>query len=71
MKVAFRIECPKCKWGHPFSNEYINQGFVKGKCNHCGNVFFFKISMTGFSVEVSQEYPNLPVKSLDEVKYVV
>jgi hypothetical protein len=56
--MTFRIECPKCHWGHEFRDSYINKGFLKGACDHCENVFFFKVSVTGVDVQVCQELPN-------------
>lgn len=55
MQVTFRIECPKCHWGHEFKDSYINMGYLKGKCQHCGNEFFWKIDVTGINVDVVQK----------------
>lgn len=73
MKMAFRIECPKCYWGHSFSNDYINMGYLKGKCDHCGNIFFFKVQVMGVKIEICQDQPMddagpLPVNVLPEAK---
>ena len=56
--MTFRIECPKCHWGYEFKDSFINKGFLKGKCQHCENEFFFKITVTGVNVEVTQELPE-------------
>jgi hypothetical protein len=58
MEISFRIECPKCHWGFEFQNFYINQGYLKGKCNHCRNEFFFKVTVMGFKINVSQKLPK-------------
>ena len=55
MELIFRIDCPKCNWGHEVKNSYINRGFVKGKCAHCGNPFFFKLKVMGVNLQVEQE----------------
>jgi hypothetical protein len=47
-------------------------GFLKGKCDHCGNVFFFKITITGINVDVLQEIPEgTPCVTLEEAKPTV
>ena len=56
--LNFRIECPKCKWGHPFHDSYVNQGWLKLECAHCENQFFTKIAVTGISVAIEQELPE-------------
>ena len=38
MKIAFRIECPFCKWGFPWSDNYVNVGWIEVTCNHCGEL---------------------------------
>ena len=69
MNLAFRMDCPKCKWGYAPLNSHINQGFLKGKCTHCENKFFFKITVTGINMEVEQELPEgQPCKTLPEAK---
>jgi hypothetical protein len=69
MQISFRIECPHCHWGHIFKDSYINQGYLKGKCEHCGEPFFFKITVTGVSVETSKELPQgIPCATLPEAK---
>jgi hypothetical protein len=50
-------------------DDYVNEGFLKGKCQHCGNVFFFKVTVMGVTVEVSQDLPEgVPCRTLPEVK---
>ena len=69
MQIPFRIECPHCHWGHTFKDSYINQGYLKGKCEHCGELFFIKITVTGVNVEISKELPaNIPCATLPEAK---
>jgi hypothetical protein len=69
MKIGFRIECPQCHWGHSFKDSYVNEGFLKGKCEHCGNIFFFKVTVTGVNIEVCQALSeNTPCKTLPEAK---
>jgi len=58
MKLMFRVECPKCLWGYGPSPNDVNQGFVEAKCQHCGNAFFFKITVNDVKVEVKQILPN-------------
>ena len=67
MQILFRMECPECHWGHEVKNNYINQGFLKGKCRHCGNIFYFKVNITGINVLVKQDLPKgQPCKILKE-----
>jgi len=69
MQTTFRIECPKCHWGHEFKDSYINMGFLKGKCSHCGNDFFFKVAVSGIQVDVLQDLPgDVPCMTLDGAK---
>jgi hypothetical protein len=69
MQISFRIECPHCHWGHIFKDSYINMGYLKGKCEHCGEAFFFKITVTGVDVEINRELPQgLPCVTLPEAK---
>jgi hypothetical protein len=69
MIIPIRIECPHCHWGHLFNNSYINQGQLKGKCNHCEKIFFFKVTIMGFSVETNKELPDdVPCMTLLEAK---
>ena len=69
MKMTFRLECPQCHWGHEFSNDYINMGYLKGKCAHCENEFYFKVTVMGVNIEISQNLPdNVPCMTLAEVK---
>lgn len=57
MKIAFRIECPHCKWGYEWRDSYVNQGWLEAECAHCGENFFFKISIPTVDVQTS---PGLP-----------
>jgi hypothetical protein len=69
MQMAFRMDCPKCHWGHDVRASYINQGFLYGKCQHCGNKFYFKINVTGVNIEIEQELPEgQPCTTLEEAK---
>jgi len=69
MKYAFRLECPKCHWGKEIKGRYINQGFLYGKCQHCGHKFYFKITVTGVNVQVENDLPEgNPCGTLDEAK---
>ena len=70
MTTAVRIECPKCRWGFKYKDSHINQGFLKAKCKHCSNLFFFKITLTGVNVEVFQDKPDAPVHTLKEAKQI-
>lgn len=58
MMFTFRIECPKCKWGHEFRDSYVNQGWLKLCCSHCDNEFFTKITVSGVNVDTRQELPD-------------
>ena len=68
--MTFRIECPRCHWGHEFRDSYINKGFLKGVCQHCGNIFFFKITVMGVDVQICQELPkeDTPYETLPEAR---
>jgi DNA-directed RNA polymerase subunit RPC12/RpoP len=69
MQIPIRIECPHCHWGHSFSSSYINQGYLKGKCDHCGEAIFFKVIITGFNIEINKELPaGVPCRTLPEAK---
>lgn len=69
MQMTFRIECPKCHWGHEFKDQYINMGFLKGRCDHCKNDFFFKVAVSGVQVDVLQDLSEgVPCQTLDEAK---
>jgi len=69
MQLTFRIECPECNWGHKFRDAYVNEGWLKGKCHHCGNIFFWKIKVTGVQIEVDQNLPEgKPCKTLLEAQ---
>lgn len=61
MEIAFRIECPHCRWGYPWSNALVNQGWTCLRCHHCGRMFHVKISVPVVSVEVQAAEPNAPI----------
>ena len=56
--LNFRLECPKCKWGHEFRDSYVNQGWIKLHCTHCENEFWTKIAVTGIKIEIEQDLPE-------------
>jgi len=55
VKLSFRVECPKCRWGYGPKPGDINEGYLKATCGHCQNVFFFKVAVNEVKVEVCQE----------------
>ena len=61
MKLAFRIECPHCKWGYPWSDTLVNMGWVYLVCQHCNEKFYTKISIPSVNVECEKDMPNLPI----------
>lgn len=63
MKVAFRIECPHCKWGFEWSDHYVNQGWISLNCEHCSKGFYTKITIPMVQVETQIEDPVAPVTS--------
>lgn len=62
MTVAFRIECPHCKWGVPWSDRYVNQGWLRLSCGHCDRPLFAKVSVPTVDVQVRADEPEQPVK---------
>lgn len=58
MKIAFRIECPHCKWGVQWSNDYVNQGWLRLTCSHCAEFFYTKISIPTVEVQTAKELPE-------------
>lgn len=58
MKIAFRLECPHCNWGHEWSNNYVNMGWLELYCSHCGKHFFTKISIPAVNVETQTTLPE-------------
>lgn len=67
MQLAFRIECPACKWGQEFRNSYINKGWLQLTCRHCNKTFFTKVTITGVKIETQPEQPNgLPITKVGE-----
>ena len=69
MKIAFRLECPFCKWGHEWRDEYVNMGWVSLICFHCGKKFYSKISIPSIDVSIEQFLPSgVPCQATPEVK---
>jgi len=66
MKIAFRLECPHCKWGHEWRDQYVNQGWIKLECGHCEKEFFAKIHIPVVQVETSATTPDAPVQSFKQ-----
>jgi hypothetical protein len=58
MKIAFRLECPSCKWGHEWRQEYVNMGWLELYCSHCDKNFFAKISIPTVNVETAVDLPE-------------
>ena len=58
MKISFRLECPHCKWGHPWHDKYVNMGWVNLTCHHCEKKFYTKIAITGVDVNTQKEPPE-------------
>jgi len=69
MQLAFRLECPHCRWGHPWRDRYVNQGWVLLRCEHCNRGFYARIRVTGVEVETSRERPELPAKAGRESRH--
>jgi hypothetical protein len=57
MKITFRLECPFCNWGTPWSDGYVNMGWIKLICGHCSEEFYVKIAINDINVEISKELP--------------
>jgi hypothetical protein len=55
MKIAFRIECPHCHWGSPWSDNDVNQGWVLLRCQHCDKEFYNKITIPEVKIEIAKE----------------
>lgn len=69
MMIAMRIECPHCKWGYPWRDSFINQGWLAHRCPKCNKKFFNKVTVMGFSVETHRELPEgMPCQTLPEAK---
>ena len=66
MQMTFRIECPNCNWGHEFKNSYINQGYLKTRCQHCKELFFFKIIVGNVHIDVTHLPPDVPYTALPD-----
>jgi hypothetical protein len=58
-KFEIRIECPKCCWGYAYRHEEVNKGYRKAKCIHCGNEFWYKITINKIDIDVCQDRPDL------------
>lgn len=58
MKIAFRIECPHCRWGIEWKDNYVNQGWVALTCHHCKKESFTKIYIPIVNVETQIEPPD-------------
>lgn len=66
MKIAFRLECPACHWGHEWRDDYVNQGWLELVCSHCEKSFFVKITIPSIAVEVCLDRPEAPVAALEK-----
>jgi transposase-like protein len=55
MQLNLRIECPHCKWGYKWDDNYINSGWNKLQCKHCNREFKVKITISGFQIEIQKE----------------
>lgn len=60
MMLAFRIECPHCKWGHTWHDSFVNQGWIVLECGHCNKEFFTKVAVTGINIETVGTDAELP-----------
>ena len=58
MQMSFRIECPKCNWGHKWQNSIINQGWIKLHCVHCESDFLCKVTIPTVITEVKEVLPE-------------
>lgn len=58
MKIAFRIECPHCRWGHEWHDDYVNQGWLQMRCGHCGETFVARIDIPTVNIEINKELPE-------------
>lgn len=54
-KLLFRIECPHCGWGYKWNDDYINAGWIKLTCKHCGKTFHTKITVTGININIKKD----------------
>ena len=71
MKITFRLECPHCKWGHEWRNDFVNMGWLELFCNHCDKSFFAKISIPEVKVETSPNIPDdVPIQSEPKIEIV-
>lgn len=58
MKIAFRIECPHCKWGFTWRDKYVNVGWLQQRCSRCENNFYTKITIPSVTIESLKELPE-------------
>ena len=56
--MNFRVECPKCHWGYGVKNDQINAGYLRVTCSHCGNQFWFILTLSDIRLHVSQDLPK-------------
>jgi ribosomal protein L33 len=69
MKITFRLECSRCGWGHEWSDNYVNMGWLVMRCSHCEEKFYTKIDVTGVSINSQTELPEgQPCTTLQEAK---
>ena len=66
MIANIRIECPHCGWGYGYNQEDVNQGYRIGVCNHCGNNFKFKITLSKIEVDIQKDTKRNEEKLKDE-----
>lgn len=58
VKIAFRVDCPKCRWGFPMRQADINVGYLVAKCEHCENIFYYRIIVSGIEIIIHQDLPE-------------
>ena len=69
MKILFRIECPLCKWGHEWRDDYVNMGWLKLRCAHCGEEFYVKVTIPSVDISISKKLPkDVPCFTMPEAK---
>ena len=69
MKILFRLECPFCHWGHEWRDDYVNMGWLKLQCAHCGEKFFTKIAIPSVKVSTCKSLPEgVPCFTTEEAK---
>ena len=68
MKISFRIDCPHCHWGYPWSDRYVNTGWLILRCGHCNDTFCLKINIPVVQVETEKILPKgEPCQNLVEI----